>query len=363
MNIKHTFISLLLISVFSVNSATTAFGAEAKDGLPDSDNIHGIYISAYVAGTKTRMDEIIEKIDNSDLNAVVIDVKDDNGNIIYDMDSELVKELGTTNILVKDMPALIDELHEHNIYTIARCVTFRDPSVGKVRPEWMLHDKSGSVYRDAKGFEWIDPRNRDAGNYILEVAKGCRESGFDEVQFDYVRFPTGIKRDDIGISGYGRRRAILKFARYAHKRLKQMGEPLSLDVFGTVINSEIDRNVVGQEYSWLSLNSDYLSPMIYPSHYYEGTMGNFVPDLYPYETIDTAMKMSAEELAVSGNKLKRQAKVRPWLQGFTASYLKKYRKYGADEIKAQIKAVSDNGVNAWIVWNPSCKYQWDAFKA
>ena len=138
--------------------------------------------------------------------------------------------------------------------------------------------------------------------------------------------------------------------------------PLSLDVFGTVINSETDSNVVGQEYSWLSLNADYLSPMIYPSHYYEGTMGKSVPDLYPYDTINLAMQYSSDKLnSISLNRIRKQAAVRPWLQGFTASYLKKYRKYGAYEIKSQIKAVSDNGVDSWLVWNPSCKYNWDAF--
>lgn len=362
MILKRTFLSLIFTSVILFNN-TLAVSAAEITGIPDSDNIRGVYVSAYVAGTESRMDEIIEEIDNSSLNAVVIDVKDDNGNIIYDMNSDMIDELGTTNVLVKDMPALIDRLHEHGIYAIARCVAFRDPCISDTKPEWVLHDKSGTIYRDAKDFTWIDPRNREAREYLIEVAKGCKDTGFDEVQYDYVRFPTGIKKEDIGISGYGRRRAILKFAKYAHKKLEKAGEPLSLDVFGTVINSEIDRNVVGQEYSWLSLNADYLSPMIYPSHYYEGTMGNGVPDLHPFETIDTAMKYSAEELsAVSGNKLTEQANVRPWLQGFTASYLKKYRKYGADEIKEQINAVSENGVNSWLVWNPSCRYAWDAFK-
>ena len=361
MIVKRTFLSLIFTSV--IFACSTHATSAAESSLPDPDNIHGVYISAYVAGTESRMDEIIGEIDNSELNAVVIDVKDDNGNIIYDMNSDMIDELGTTNILVKDMPALIDKLHQHGIYAIARCVAFRDPCISESRPEWVLHEKSGEIYRDAKDFTWIDPRNKEAREYLIEVAKGCQSTGFDEVQYDYVRFPTGIKKEDIGISGYGRRRAILKFAKYAHRKLEKAGEPLSLDVFGTVINSEIDRNVVGQEYSWLSLNADYLSPMIYPSHYYDGTMGNGVPDLHPFETIDTAMKFSNEELSgVSGNKLASQAAVRPWLQGFTASYLPKYRKYGANEIKEQIKAVSENGVSSWLVWNPSCKYAWEAFR-
>ena len=328
----------------------------------ENEPIHGIYVSAYVAGTKNMMDELITHIDETSINAVVIDVKNDEGNIVYDMDSELIDSLGAENILVKDMPGLIRTLHEHNIYVIARCVAFRDPFMDEVKSDWMLKTASGQIYEDNKGFNWMDPRNEQVREYLIEVAQKCQETGFDEVQYDYVRFPTGIKEEDLGINGYGRRRAVYEFVRDAHAVLKADGMPLSLDVFGTVINSKIDRNIVGQEYSWLSMICEYLSPMVYPSHYYEGTMGQDYPDLYPYETIDAAMKYSRTELEVVNPRGdRRQAGVRPWLQGFTASYLKNYRKYGAQEIKDQIKALNDNGVYDWIIWNPSCKYAWEAF--
>ncbi|SFB70313.1 putative glycoside hydrolase [Butyrivibrio sp. YAB3001] len=334
----------------------------AQEAPEEEKDIHGIYVSAYVAGTKSIMDEIIQHVDETNINAVVIDVKNDEGNIVFDMDSELIDNLGTESILVKDMPGLLKELHDHDIYVIARCVAFRDPFIDEVKPEWMLRTADGAIYEDNKGFNWIDPRNEEAKEYLIEVALGCKEAGFDEVQYDYVRFPTGIKEEDIGMNGYGRRRAIYEFVRDAHASLKASQMPLSLDVFGTVINSKVDRNIVGQEYSWLSMNCECLSPMIYPSHYYEGTMGKDYPDLYPYETIDAAMKYSATELETVNPRGDRiQAKVRPWLQGFTASYLKKYRKYGVAEVKEQIKAVNDNGVYSWIIWNPSCKYQWEAF--
>lgn len=328
-----------------------------------SKDIHGIYVSAHVAGTKSMMDDIIAHIDETSINAVVIDVKTDEGTIAFDMDSELIDELQVEDILVKDMPGLLATLHEHGVYTIARCVAFRDPFIDGVKPEWMLKNADGSVYEDAKGFNWIDPRVLQADEYLVEVAKGCRAAGFDEVQFDYVRFPTGIKEEDLGINGYGRRRAVYSFVKFAHADLKSEGIPLSLDVFGTIINSVIDSNIVGQEYAWLSMDCEYLSPMIYPSHYYEGAMGLDYPDLHPYETIDGAMKNSDAALKVVNPLGKRQqAAVRPWLQGFTASYLSKYKNYGAEEIKDQIRAVNDNGVYSWIIWNPSCKYQWEAFK-
>lgn len=367
--IKHfkLFGALMIAGViaFSFPMTVTASAAEnvAQEEVAEPEEIHGIYVSAYVAGTTNMMNELIEHIDDSTINAVAIDVKNDEGHIVFDMESELVDDLGTKDILVKDMPALLETLHEHDIYVIARCVAFRDPFIDEVKPEWMLRTADGEIYEDNKGFNWMDPWNEEVRQYLIEVALGCMNAGFDEVQYDYVRFPTGITEEDLGFNGYQRRRAIFEFVRDVHTTLKLEGMPLSLDVFGTVINSRVDRNIVGQEYSWLSMQCECLSPMIYPSHYYEGTMGKDYPDLYPYDTIDAAMKYSeAELLTVNPRKDRQQASVRPWLQGFTASYLKKYRNYGAQEIKDQIKAVNDNGVYSWIVWNPSCKYAWDAFK-
>ena len=335
----------------------------AGGNLPSADAIHGIYVSAFVAGTKNMMDDIIANIDETSINAVVIDVKNDDGNIVFEMDSELLNGLETTNILVRDMPGLINTLHEHGIYAIARCVAFRDPFIDEIKPEWMLKTASGGIYEDSKGFSWLDPRNQEVRDYLIEVALGCKKAGFDEVQFDYVRFPTGIKEEDLGMNGYGRRRAIYEFVRDAHLALKKEDMPLSLDVFGTAMGSKVDRNIVGQEYSWLSMSCEYLSPMIYPSHYYEGSMGLDYPDLYPYETVFKAMDYSDAELKVVnplGNR--PQATCRPWLQGFTATYLKQHREYGVEELHDQIRAVNEHGIDSWIIWNPSCKYKWEAFK-
>ncbi len=356
-------VSLALMLVILTLMPLSAGAVEAEETLQGGDTVHGIYVSAYVAGTSGMMNEIIENIDDTSLNAVVIDVKNDEGNIVFDMDSELIDELGTENILIRDIEGLMNTLHEHGIYVIARCVAFRDPFMDEVKPDWMLSTASGEIYEDNKGFTWMDPQNEEVKNYLIEVALGCKKAGFDEVQFDYVRFPTGITEDDIGMNGYGRRHAIYKFVNEAHLILQPENIPLSLDVFGTVINSKVDRNIVGQDYAWLSVACEYLSPMIYPSHYYEGTMGKDYPDLYPYDTIDAAMKYSETELkTVNPNGTRKQAAVRPWLQGFTASYLKKYRTYGVAEIKEQIRAVEANGVDSWIIWDPSCKYKWEAFK-
>ncbi len=345
---------------------TTAADTAESETPEDSDDaprpVRGIYLTAYVAGLESWMDDVIDHIDKSSVNAVVIDIKNDDGYIVFDMDSELIDELGTEKIYIQDMPALMEKLHEHDIYTIARVVTMRDPLLDDIRPDWMLHTADGKVYEDKKGFAWIDPTCKEAREYLIEVALQCGKAGFDEVQFDYVRYPTGIKNDDLGMNGYEKRHAIYKFVHAAHFAMKRVELPLSLDVFGTVISSRTDRNIVGQDYAWLSVDCEVLSPMIYPSHYANGSFGKDYPDLYPYDTINGAMQASAKELKTVNPRGDRyQASVRPWLQGFTASYLKNYRKYGAQEIKDQIRAVEDNGVDSWIIWNPACKYPWEAF--
>lgn len=152
-------LAVCLFFALPVNSCASVTADEDK---AEPEHIHGIYVSAYVAGTKNMMDEMIAQIDGSSINAIVIDVKNDEGNIVYDMDSELIDGLGVENILVRDMPGLIETLHEHEIYVIARCVAFRDPSIDEIKPDWMLKTQTGEIYEDNKGFNWMDPRNKEA---------------------------------------------------------------------------------------------------------------------------------------------------------------------------------------------------------
>ena len=166
--LKRILAASMIVTILSLSLSVGA----AEDKEIEQEPIHGIYVSAYVAGTKSMMDEIIEHIDETSINAVVIDVKNDEGNIVFDMNSELIDSLGVEKILVKDMPALIDKLHEHNIYVIARCVAFRDPFIDEVKPEWMLTTKDGDIYEDNKGFNWMNPCNKEAKENLIEVSLG-----------------------------------------------------------------------------------------------------------------------------------------------------------------------------------------------
>lgn len=336
---------------------------ESETPAAPTEPIRGIYVSAWVAGTKSRMDEMIAGIDATELNAIVIDVKDDEGRIVWEVDSPLINETGAVRVLVNDMPALVQTLHDHGIYVIGRLVCFRDAYIYQTKPEWVVHNEDGSIYRDEKDFAWIDPSCTEAWDYLLEVADQCQAVGFDEIQFDYVRYPTKATEAMVGVDGTGRKQKITEFASFAKQHFTERNMPFSMDVFGIVIHAEYDRNIVGQDYAALSYETDCLSPMVYPSHYADGTYDVEYPDLYPYEIIYASMTESKELLAAAAPPEEGdiQASVRPWLQGFTANYLKHYQAYGAAEIRTQIQAVYDAGYTEWLIWDPSESYPWDAF--
>lgn len=337
--------------------------AETEDTDEEKEPVRGIYVSAWVAGEESRMDEIIAAMDQTELNTVVIDVKDDEGRIVWDVESPLISEAGSVRVLIQDMPALVEKLHAHGIYVIGRLVCFRDGYIGDIKPEWVIHNPDGSVYRDEKNFSWIDPANEEAHEYLFEVADQCKEAGIDEVQFDYVRYPTKATEEMVGGDGAYRQEKITEFASLSREHFKTQGMPYSMDVFGIVIHAEYDRNIVGQDYASLSFETDALSPMVYPSHYADGTYEIDYPDLHPYEIIYASMTESREllETAAVLRKGERQAVVRPWLQGFTADYLSNYKDYGAEEIREQIQAVYDAGYEEWLIWDPAEHYPWDAF--
>ncbi|MDO4295509.1 MAG: putative glycoside hydrolase [bacterium] len=398
--------------------------------------VKGIYLTAGTAGTEETMTAMIENIKQTEINAVVIDVKDDRGRITFEMDTPLVQEIGACQVSISDIEDLMRRLKEANIYTIARVVAFRDPYLAEQKPEWSLHDADGSMHRDASGLAWVNPYKEEVWDYLVEVGKAAGEAGFDEVQFDYIRFATDssmrtVVFDEADTRGRSKTDVITEFVAYAYEQLADSGVFVSADVFGTIIGSAVDANSVGQIYEDMAEHLDYICPMIYPSHYGEGNFGLDYPDLHPYETILGALRNServlraaargeksiteqqeeqaqseesseAEELhmdevqeaSLNGRRphvlaaeiqeemeSKAQfrqaareetgvedvqelswAKVRPWLQDFTASYLKNYREYGPEEIREQIQAVYDAGYEEWILWNASNRYTWEGLE-
>ena len=332
--------------------------AVAKEAPPA---VKGIYVTGPVAG-HARMEEIIQLVEETELNAVVIDVKNDDGYVTYEMSSETVEALGARVKYVKDMPGLVQELHDKGIYVIARIVAFRDPYLAEAKPEWSVHRANGSIYYDSSGLAWVNPYKREVWDYLVEIAQCAAEDGFDEIQFDYVRFSTEIKSGEVNYgedsASVSKTEIITQFTQYAHDKLSPLGVAVSADVFGTIIDNAYDSSIVGQDYAAISSNLDVICPMIYPSHYASGVYNQKYPNSAPYEMIMGAMQ--ASDTALAGLTEDDKPIVRPWLQDFTASWIKPYQAYGAKEVRAQIQAVYDSGYSEWILWNASNRYTKDA---
>lgn len=328
----------------------------------DPVKVKGIYVSAYVAGNEAMMDHIIDELDETELNAVVIDFKTDEGYIAAQVDSPFFAELDACRNYIPDLEGLLKKLKEHEIYAIARIVAFKDPHLAEQKPEWSLKKADGSLYRDKKGLAWVNPYRQEVWDYLVEAGVRAAEAGFDEIQFDYIRFATDstmreVVFDEEDTKGRSKTDVVTEFTGYAYKKLAPLGVFVSADVFGAIIGSEEDAASVGQIYGEMAENLDYICPMIYPSHYGDGNFGLDHPDLHPYETILGALEKSSAELSLyQGDET--QAVVRPWLQDFTASYLKHYKKYGDDELRQQIQAVYDAGYEEWILWNASNRYHY-----
>lgn len=352
--------------------------------------VKGIYVTAYVAGNREMMEHIISRIDGTELNAVVIDFKTDEGHIAAYVDSPVFDGVDACRNYIPNLPALMDTLKSHGIYTIARIVAFRDPWLAEKRPDLSLKRADGGVYRDRQGLSWVNPYKREVWDYLAEAGRQAAAAGFDEVQFDYIRFSTDstmreVVFDEADTLGRSRTDVITEFAGYAYERLAPLGVFVSADVFGAIIGSGEDAAAVGQSYGAMADCVDYICPMIYPSHYGDGNFGLDHPDLHPYETISGALNQSSQELSAyregrqeqsaeggaqderthgqgkqspEGTRRKEQAVVRPWLQDFTAGYLAHHRHYGEEELREQIQAVYDAGYEEWILWNASNQYHY-----
>lgn len=342
---------------------------EAQPSVPERVpvNVKGVYLTAYAVGTASMFDEIISHIDETEVNAVVIDVKDDDGRITFAMDSPIVNEVGSVKKLM-DIDSVMAKLKEHKIYTIARIVAFRDPYLPEQRPEWGLQLADGSLYRDSKGLAWVNPYKREVWDYLVEVAVEAHRAGFDEVQFDYIRFSTekgvnNVVYDEADTKGKSRTEIITEFVEYVYEKCLQEGVFMAADVFGAIIGGGVDSDTVGQSYGDMAASLDYICPMIYPSHYADGNFGIEHPDTQPYDTILAALQGSKADLRGYVRSGEHQAVVRPWLQDFTASYLENYISYGPEQIRAEIQAVYDAGYGEWMLWNAASKYHWDGLRS
>ena len=324
--------------------------------------VKGIYVSGPTAGI-AKMDDLIALVDQTELNTMVIDIKNDEGKVTYKMQSEQVLEMDAGVRYIPDIEELVAKCKEKDIYLIARIVAFRDPYLAEQKPEWAVHTKSGEIFRDKNGMAWVNPYCREMWDYLVEISAEAARAGFDEIQFDYIRFATDIGEEEVDYGpeseNVDKIQIIMEFTEYLYEKLVPQGVYVAADVFGTVIDNEIDQVIVGQDYVQMAAHLDYICPMVYPSHYHNGTYGIKVPDAEPYRTINAAASASAEVLNTVPEE--NRAHVRLWLQSFTASWVSGHISYGPEQIRAQIKGAYDAGYDEWILWNAAVNYQPDAF--
>ncbi len=326
----------------------------------------GIYVTGWSAGN-SRFQKLLNLVNDTELNAMVIDMKEDNGRVTYLSAVPLVKETKADGItFIQDIDKLVQTLRENHIYPIARIVCFKDPYLAVKKPEWAMQQKNGGVWRDNKGIMWIDPYRKEVWDYNIALAKEAAKKGFKEIQFDYVRFPSSGKKVDQEVAFYQqngkpKQQVIADFLAYANKELAPYHVYISADVFGLVPSVQDDMGI-GQKWELVSPNVDYISPMMYPSHYANGTYGLAVPDARPYETIANGLRDAQTKNKAIADRHLKPAIIRPWYQDFTAGWVKGHIPYGPREVLAQIKAGNDLGVDQYLIWDAGNSYSEDAWR-
>lgn len=326
--------------------------------------VKGIYLTIYSA-SNSRLDQLIQTAEKTGINTFVIDVKDDSGYMLFETKAaEKFSPDANKKTTIKDINSLMKKLKDNNIYTIARIVAFKDPTYTSHNPDKaIVYKDTGKPFTNRDGLIWASAYDRQLWEYDVEVAKEAADAGFNEIQFDYVRFPAsnGGELDKLldyrNTTGQSKPKAIQDFLKYAHKELSAKEVYVSADIYG-LVGSVTDDMALGQYWEAISNVVDYISPMMYPSHYANGTYGLPIPDAYPYETVYN----SAKDSAARNKNIETPAIIRPWIQDFNAPWVKGHIKYGSEQVKAQITALKENGIDQFMLWNPNNRYSEEAVK-
>jgi len=318
--------------------------------------VRGIYMSSWVAGTPSLRKGLISFIDDSELNSVVIDVKDYTGQVSFLVSDAKLLAAGYGENRISDLAGLIGELHSKNIYVIGRISVFQDPILARSRPELAIKKKSGVLWEDKKGLAWIDPAAKDAWEYTVLVGREAERAGFDELNFDYIRFASDGDLSSMVYPFWDQKtpkaEVMEEFFKYLSAQLESSEVPISADIFGLTTWNTDDLNI-GQVLETAARHFDYVSPMVYPSHYPPEFQGYKNPADHPYEIIKTAMDRARERLVVMGTDPK---KLRPWIQDFDLG-----ADYDVSMVKLEKQAVYDAGLESWLSWDPANRYNREAY--
>lgn len=349
--------------------------ADLPTPLPNPPSIiKAVYVTGWSAGNKSYMSYLNQLFKTTQINAVVIDIKDYSGIVSYKSGAQKVRQYKTYKTEIPEINSLVKSLHDQGIYVIGRVAVFEDPALAKARKDLAVYDKLQTkdklnpvLWQDNNNLSWVDPASKEVWDYNISIAKDALMHGFDEINFDYVQFPSDGKKENMGFpiwnSKTEKRRVIKDFFQKLRESLPE--NKISIDIFGQTTTNTDDMGI-GQILEDSFEYFDYICPMVYPSHYVSGFIGYNNPSQYPYEvikySIDSAVKRrSAYDKLLNenaGENPKKLAQIRPWLQDFNMG-----ADYTADMVKQEIKALQDSikkDFVGYLLWNPSNFYMKEA---
>lgn|SRR3989338_1474237 len=362
---------LIFPSIFQVKYSAASLPASGPSELPEGfvpithlptpEPLKAIYMTSCVAGTPSWRESLKQLIETTELNAVVIDIKDATGRVSFQNDYP--KSVNQGGCAVSDFQTFVATLHQSGIYVIGRISVFQDPSYTSLFPELAVKSIStGGVWKDHKGLSFIDVGAKPYWGYIVEISEKSYALGFDELNYDYVRYPSDGNMQDVHYSWTPatttKPEMLESFFSYLHDNLKTSNLKTSVDLFGmtTTVTSDMG---IGQVLELALPYFDYVSPMVYPSHYPPSWNGFANPAEYPYDVIKLAMsegKRREEVLNISlGIATSTPSKLRPWLQDFNLGAT-----YTPEMVRAQIQATYDSGLTSWMLWSAANKYTQEA---
>jgi len=356
--------------------------------LPTPEPLKGIYMSQCVVGTPTFRESLVTFIDETELNAVMIDIKDFSGQISFPTKHPMFDGASMQHCGAHDMKEFIESLHAKGIYTIGRITVFQDPHYSSLFPEQAVQSaaRPGQPWKDHKGLNFVDVSSTPFWDYVIELSKEAHALGFDELNYDYIRYPSDGPMKDAVYKNENKAEAVERFWKYLHEHMDPTGVVMSADLFGLTSSNTSDLGI-GQQLERALPYFDYIMPMIYPSHYPDGFNGYADPNDYPYEiikyemdkavartiatetvvqTLDGKAVMKTEVIPATATvatstrevptgKFTKPAfdkqKIRPWLQDFDYG-----KEYLPEDIQAQIQATYDAGLTSWIFWDPANRY-------
>src|SRR5213596_2115794 len=326
--------------------------------VPQTSAIKGLYVNAWAFGSP-KLWRLVRLADETEINAFVVDVKDDTGCLLYPSTVPTAEQIGAnTCVRAKDARARLDTLAAHGIYAIARIVVAKDPRLAERKPAWSVKDRdTGGLWRDRINIAWVDAYNDSVWIYAAQLAKEAASMGFREVQFDYVRFPDEPReRMATAIfpsrrAGVSQRESVREHVALLKDRLKPAGVPVTFDIFGLTASVTTGDLGIGQVWEDFVSVADVVLPMVYPSHYYRGAFGYAWPNGQPYHVVHSALTDALKR----SQPLPGSAEIRPFLQAFTLG--RRLPRYTPFEIREQIRAAEDLGITSWVLWNPRSVYQ------